>query len=76
MFETQLRTRIVAVLVAIVVSISLENLWGLSRLYSLLLGGLTYFVVRYVGYFVRERRYIKSVEEALKNSRPSGQISN
>jgi membrane protein implicated in regulation of membrane protease activity len=77
MFETQLRSRIAAVLVALVLSVLLENLWGFSRLFSLLLGVLAYLIVRYLGYFVRERRYIRNVtDEALKNQNSGNQISN
>ena len=41
--------------------------WGGFRWYSALaLGALGYAIARYIGFFVRERRYIKGVMDAAK----------
>jgi hypothetical protein len=60
--------RIAAILVGIAIMFSLERWLSVSWYFSLPLGALGYFCVRYIGYFMRERRYIKNVtNEALKN---------
>jgi hypothetical protein len=47
--------------------------WGGFQWYSALaLGVVGYAVARYVGYFVRERRYVRGVMDAAKRD----QISN
>jgi len=58
--------RLIAILVGIAVMFTLEQWTGLAWFYALVLGALGYGIVRYVGYFIRERRYINSVMEAAK----------
>jgi hypothetical protein len=54
-----------AIAVATVIMFALER-WGEFRWYwALALAWLGYGCVRYVGYVVRERRYIKSVMDAV-----------
>jgi hypothetical protein len=65
--------RIAAILVGIAVMFSLE-LWASARWYfALVLGAVAYGIVRYAGYFARERRYMKrtmeEAEEAVRRGR-------
>jgi hypothetical protein len=58
--------RITAIPVGIAIMFALER-WAGFRWYSALaLGALGYAVARYIGYFVRERRYIKGVFDTKK----------
>jgi hypothetical protein len=62
--------RIAAILVGLATMFSLER-WGRFQWYlALALGALGYGCVRYAGYFVRKRRYIKrTMHEAEEASR-------
>jgi hypothetical protein len=64
--------RIAAVLVATAVMFALERWAQFQWYWALGLATLAYGCVRYIGYFVRERRYIKAVMRAVEND----QISN
>jgi hypothetical protein len=65
-------SRIAALLVGIAIIFSLEY-WLLFQWYiGVPLGILGYLLARYLKYFVRERRYIKSTMDAAKRD----QISN
>jgi hypothetical protein len=64
--------RILAILVGIAIMASLER-WAAFQWYTALaIGALGYGIVRYIGYFVSERRYIKNTMDAAE----SDQISN
>ena len=64
--------RIAGVVVAIAIMFSLEYWLRVEWYIAVPLGILGYLVVRYAGYFVRERRYIKNTMDAAKRD----QISN
>jgi fatty acid desaturase len=65
--------RFVAVLVAFAITAPLQFWWPSAPLYVLVaVGMVAYFCVRYIAYFIRERRYIKSAMDAAKRD----QISN
>ena len=64
--------RIIGVLFGIAVMAAMERGLGLERYWAFLFGVLAYFIVRYVGYFARDRRYIKNTMDASKRD----QISN
>jgi hypothetical protein len=64
--------RIAAILVGIAIMFALERWGGFRWYFALSLGALGYGCMRYIGYFVRERRYIKSAMDAAKRD----QISN
>jgi hypothetical protein len=51
--------QIAAILVGLAVMFALERLGGFHWFLALALGALGYWSVRYAGYFVSERRYIK-----------------
>jgi hypothetical protein len=62
--------RIAAILAGVAIIFPLERWWSVPWYFSLPAGALVYGCVRYIGYFVRERRYIKAVtDEALKNAK-------
>jgi hypothetical protein len=62
--------RIAAILVGLAIMFSLERWGGFQWYLALALGALGYGCVRYTGYFVRERRYIKrTMQEAEETSR-------
>jgi hypothetical protein len=64
--------RIAAILVGLAIMFPLDR-WGGFQWYSALaLWVFGYAVARYVGYFVRERRYVRGVMDAAKRD----QISN
>ena len=64
--------RIAAILVGIALMFALERWVGFRWYSALALGALGYGCMRYTGYFVRERQYIKSAMDAAKRD----QISN
>jgi cytosine/uracil/thiamine/allantoin permease len=69
--------RIAAILVGMAITFPLERWWSVPWYFSLPLGVLGYACVRYIGYFVRERRYVKNMMvEAVKNAKARDQISN
>jgi hypothetical protein len=70
--DGQMGNRIAAILAGIAIIFPLEYWWSVPWYFSLPLGALGYGGVRYIGYFVRERRYIKNVMDAAKRD----QISN
>jgi hypothetical protein len=58
--------RVLAILVGLAVMFTLEG-WGrLPWYFAVVIGALAYGIARYVGYFIRERRYIKDTMEAGK----------
>jgi hypothetical protein len=62
--------RIAAILVGGAIMFSLERWGGFQWYLAIALGALGYWCVRYTGYFVRERRYIKrTMHEAEEASR-------
>jgi hypothetical protein len=64
--------RIAAVVVATAIMFALERWAKFQWYWALALATFGYGCVRYIGYFVRERRYIKSVMDAVTRD----QISN
>jgi hypothetical protein len=64
--------RILAILVGIAITFPLERWAALQWYFAVPLGVLGYALVRYVGYFVSERRHIDGVIDAAKRD----QISN
>lgn len=64
--------RIAAILVGIAITFPLERWLSVQWYFAVPLGLLGYAMVRYAGYFVRERRHIKGAMEAAKRD----QISN
>ena len=69
--------RIAAILVGLAITFPLEYWLSVPRYFSLPLGLLGYLCVRYIGYFVRERRYIKNMmDEAMRISKARDQNSN
>jgi hypothetical protein len=68
--------RIAAILVGIAIMFLLERWAGFQWYFALAIGALGYGCVRYIGYFVRERRYIKNMmDEAMKISKARDQSS-
>jgi hypothetical protein len=66
--------RIAAILVGIAIIFPLEYWWSVPWYFSLPAGALGYGCVRYIGYFVRERRYIRAVtDELVKNAKAQSQ---
>jgi hypothetical protein len=65
-------TRIGGVIAATAIMFSLEYWLRIEWYIAVPLGILSYLIVRYAGYFVRERRYIKNTMDAAKRD----QISN
>jgi len=62
--------QIAAILVGLAIMFSLERFGGFHWYLALVLGALGYWSVRYTGYFVRERRYIKrKMQEAREAAR-------
>jgi hypothetical protein len=62
--------RIVAILVATAITVALEYWWLDLSVVWVPLGAFEYLCVRYIGYFMRERRYIKNaMDEALRRSK-------
>ena len=57
--------RIAGVLVAIAVMAAMERGLGFERYRAFLFGVLAYFIVRYVGYVIRERRINAETEAAM-----------
>lgn len=64
--------RILAVVVATAIMFALERGAEFGWYWALALAWLGYGCVRYIGYFVRERRYIKGLMDAVNRD----QISN
>ena len=60
-----MRNRILAVLVAIFTMAALQRGLTLQWYWALLFGLLAYFIVRYVGYEIRERRTSAETEAAV-----------
>jgi hypothetical protein len=58
--------RITGVLVGIAVMTATERGLGFEWYWAFLIGVLAYLAVRYAGYFVRERRYIKNMMDAAR----------
>ena len=56
-----MRNRIAAILTGIAITFPLERWLSLEWYFAVPLGVLGYGVVRYIGYFVRERGYIKDM---------------
>jgi hypothetical protein len=67
----QTGNRIAAILAGLAIMVALERWAGLPWYFVLALGALGYAAVRYAGYFVRERRYIKNTMDAAKRDRIS-----
>jgi hypothetical protein len=62
--------RVISILVGLAIMFPLER-WGGFRWYSALaLGALGYAIARYIGYVVRERRYVKDVMTMRQNKPP------
>ena len=59
--RTKMRNRIAAILIGLAITVPLERWGGFQWYFALALGALGYAIVRYIGYFVRERRHIKGV---------------
>jgi len=57
--------RIVGLLVAIAAMTATERGLGFERYWAFLFGVLAYFIVRYVGYVIRERRINAETEAAM-----------
>jgi hypothetical protein len=68
----QAGNRIAAILVGLAIMVPLERWTDIQWYFALALGALGYAAVRYIGYFVRERHYIKNTTDAAKRD----QISN
>jgi hypothetical protein len=64
--------RIAAILIGIAITFPLERWLSLQWYFAVPLGVLGYGLVRYLGYFVKERQHIKGVMDAAKRD----QISN
>jgi hypothetical protein len=59
--------RVAAIVAGIAIMFALDR-WGGFHWYSaLVVGAVSYGVVRYVGYFMRERRYVR---DALAGTKP------
>jgi predicted MFS family arabinose efflux permease len=59
-----------AILVGIAVTFTLEQLLGFRWYFAFLFGIAVYLLVRYVAYFVAERRLIRASFEASARKRP------
>jgi hypothetical protein len=69
--------RIAAILVGIAILFALERWSSVPWYFSAPAAVLGYLCVRYIGYFIRERRYISDMtEEAVRISKDRDQISN
>jgi hypothetical protein len=72
-----LANRIIAILVGIAIIFPLDRWWSAPWYVYLPIGAIGYGFVRYVGYFVRERQYIKTTmveaTEAARKGRSDGQ---
>jgi hypothetical protein len=71
--------RIAAILFGIAITFPLERWLSLQWYFAVALGVLGYGCVRYIGYFIKERRYIKrtmqEADEAVRRGK-ARQISN
>jgi hypothetical protein len=63
--------RIAAILLGLAITFPLERWVGLPWYFALTLGALGYLCVRYIGYFMRERRYITDTMDAAKRDQTS-----
>jgi hypothetical protein len=63
--------RVTAVLAGLAIMFSLEWWTGFNWYSALAFGGIGYGIVRYIGYFVRQRRHIRTVTEAAKRDESS-----
>jgi hypothetical protein len=74
--EAEMSNRILAVLVGIAIIFPLDRWWSAPWYVYLPLAVIGYGFVRYVGYLVRERRYINrtlaEVDEAIRRERGDG----
>jgi hypothetical protein len=72
-----LANRIVAVLVGVAIIFPLDRWWSAPWYVYLPLAVIGYGLVRYIGYFVRERQYINrtmaEADEAVSRGRSDGQ---
>jgi len=67
---SKVANRIAAILVATAITVALEYWWLDLSVVWVPLGALEYLCVRYIGYLMRERRYIKNARnEALRKSK-------
>jgi hypothetical protein len=68
-----MENRIAAILVGIALMFSLMTGWSVPWYFALPLAALGYGCIRYVGYFLRERRYMKNVlqevDEVARNAK-------
>ena len=72
----KMRNRIAAIIVGLAITFSLERWAGFQWYLALPLGVLGYGCVLYIGYFLRERRNIKTMtDEASRISKARTEIS-